>query len=321
MSESIVFIGIDLGGTDIKGGLVSGEGKILVEEKLPTEADRGVDHVIGRMASLIDSLEKKSNGKAVGGVGIGVPGQVNFKEGTVTEPPNLPGWGVVPVKAALEERTGKNVYIDNDANVAALGEFAYGAGQGCSEMLMVTLGTGVGGGLVLNGHIYRGAVGGAGEFGHMIIDTDGPICGCGRKGCIEAFVGTAGILNRMHEQLTSGRDSLLNRMDEEKVTPKDISDAAERGDTVASKVLRDTGLYLGVGLGNVANLLNLERIVVGGGIAQAGELLLDAARLKLGEVAHTVSREIINVVPAKLGNKAGLVGAAYLAFVEDGIES
>ena len=317
MEKREVFVGVDLGGTNIKVGLVTPNGEVIAENSIPTEADGGVAHVLDRMAGGVRGLmERAKGGVVVRGVGVGSPGQVDVEKGVVREPPNLPGWDEVGLGSALEEMLDLPVVVDNDANVAALAEFAYGAGQGVSEMLMVTLGTGVGGGLILRGKLYRGARGAAGEFGHTIVQQDGPLCGCGRRGCVEAFVGTRGILRRLREQLDAGAVSMLSSIDSKRVMPKDISEAASRGDGVALEVLRETGMYLGVGLGNVANLLNLERVVVGGGVANAGEFILGPARESLARVAHKVSRETIRVVKAALGGWAGIVGAARLAMTE-----
>lgn len=317
MGQQKLFVGIDLGGTNIKGGVVKTAGEVIIEKKIPTEAQGGVDHVLDRICTCVQELIKNVGERAkVSGVGIGVPGLVNVKEGVVREPPNLPGWSEVWVGPEMKKRLGLSVTVDNDANVAALGEFAYGAGRGVTEMLMITLGTGVGGGLVLRGEIYRGGKGAAGEFGHIIIQQDGPLCGCGNKGCVEAFVGLQGILRCAREKLESGRKSLLSQIDPSRMTPKDISEAAIEGDDVALEVLREVGGHLGVGLGSVANLLNIERVVVGGGVANAGDLILDPARESLNRVAFAVSRETIEVVPAVLGEQAGLVGAARLAMKE-----
>lgn len=309
-----VWIGIDLGGTFIKAGLVTESGEVLAEDQIPTEDEAGPGHVLDRIALLVKRLSELPDKKdRVKGVGVGIPGQVTFETGVVRDPPNLEGWGRVEAKAELEKRLGLSVFVDNDANVAALGEHAFGAGRNTTEMLMVTLGTGVGGGLVLRGEVYRGAVGGAGEFGHMVIQMNGPVCNCGRRGCVEAFVGTAGILRNVREKLESGRDSILKSIDPDSMMPKHVGEAAAEGDAVAIDVLRETGEYLGIGLGSAANLLNLERAVIGGGVAKAGEFILGPARESMKRIAHTVSRESIDLVPAILGNEAGIAGAGRLA--------
>ncbi|MBN2414331.1 ROK family protein [bacterium] len=307
------YAGIDLGGTYIKGGIVSHSGELLEEMQIPTEADGGPAHVLDRMALLVRNLMDAGKGRAVTGVGIGVPGQVIVDQGLLVEAPNLPCWENVYVAEEMEERLHIPAILDNDANVAALGEYSYGAGRGSTHMLMVTLGTGVGGGLILNGEVFRGASGGAGEFGHMIIKRDGARCGCGRKGCVEAYVGTQGILRLLREHLEAGEASPLAGRDPNGITPRDISEAAEKGDMTARSVLREAGEWLGVGIGSVANLLNIDRVVIGGGVAAAGALIFEPALAKVKETALKVSGSDITVLPAGLGNRAGLTGAARLA--------
>ena len=236
-------------------------------------------------------------------------------EGIYVEGPNLPDWKDFPVVSVLGEKLDLPVVVDNDANMAALGEYTYGAGQGCTDMMMVTLGTGVGSGLILDGRLYRGVHDTAGEFGHTTIQFEGPVCNCGRKGCVEAYIGTNGILAALKAKLETGRSSVLKEMEFEKIMPKDIGMAAERGDALAVEVLHDVGYALGVGCGNVANLLNLERIVVGGGVSAAGDFILEPARKGCRDMAMQVQGETIQIIPASLGNKAGFIGAACLAML------
>jgi len=313
MLEKELFVGIDLGATNIKGALVNVEGHILEEKSIPTEVDGGVEHVMSRMMGVIRYLVSLAGKVPVTGVGIGCPGQVNVRKGIFHGGPNFPGWKDVPLVFEIERRIGIPVVIDNDANLAALGEYAYGGGKGVENMLLLTLGTGVGGGLILNGELYRGSSDAAGEVGHTVISLDGPLCGCGRRGCLEAYVGTKGILERLREKLEGGRRSVLSGKEE--VTPKDIGEAADGGDEVAIEVLRETGELLGVGLANFANILNVEKIVIGGGVADAGELLLGPARERMEREVLKVVRESVRVVKAELGNLAGRIGAARLAML------
>ena len=317
MIQDRFYIGIDLGGTNIKGGLVSTAGTIIAQSKIKTEADRGPGHVMERMADLIlDFRNSNKRGSQICGVGIGVPGQIDCRTGILRNAPNLPGWIDIPVSSELEKRVNLPVVVDNDANIAALGEYAYGAGRGIREMMLVTLGTGVGGGLIFGGQLYRGGVGSAGEFGHMVIQIDGPICSCGKQGCVESFIGTRGLLQRVRDKLASGQQSLLSERDADSITPRDVGDAAAKGDKLAIDVLAETGFYLGIGLGNVANLLNIQRVVVGGGVANAGEFILKSARESLRKTALKLPGETVEVVQAILGEKAGIIGAGRLAMVE-----
>jgi len=312
MSKNEIFAGIDLGGTNIKACLLTREGEIVAERIVGCEKEGRVDHVLDRISDLINKL-CSSAGCRVSCVGIGVAGLVDAEKAVLLEAPNLPGWRDVEVGCELKRRLNLPIKMDNDANVAALGEYMFGSGSGVKNMMMVTLGTGVGGGLILEGKIYRGSSGSAGEFGHMTIDPNGPICSCGRRGCIEAYIGTRGILRRTKECLSKGSSSLLSGIREEEMTPKHISEAAEKGDEVAIEILRKTGYYLGVGIGNVSNLLNLEMAVIGGGVSNAGELILGPAREKTMDVALEIPGRVIEIKSAQLGEKAGMVGAACIA--------
>ncbi len=319
MDKRELFVGIDLGGTNIKSGLVASSGDIVEEIWVATEVDKGVKDVLDRVGHIIRGFIDNVNGETViRGVGMGIPGQIDVRNGLLKESPNLPGWDEIHIDKELKKRTGLDIMVDNDANIAALGEYAYGAGRGVTEMFMVTLGTGVGGGLILNGNIYRGATRFAGEFGHMSIDQNGPRCACGRRGCVEAYVGLNGILRLVKEKLIINKQSLLKDIDLKKLTPKDIYHAALKGDEVAVEVFRQVGEYLGIGLGNVINLLNIERVVVGGGISKAGEFILGPARESLSKVALKVCLDIVSVVPASFVDKAGIVGAARLVMLNGG---
>lgn len=292
------------------------DGKVVIQREIPTQVRMGVEHVIDRIKKVVHEMTQEvEKDFTIKAMGIGMPGQIDVKQGIFIEGPNMPGWHCVPLVEKLEGQTEFRVIMDNDANVAALGEAVFGAGQGATELLMVTLGTGVGGGLILHGKVYRGATDVGGEFGHTIIQYDGPVCACGRKGCIEAFIGTRGILNRLQEKLASGKDSPLQKMEFNRITPRDISRAAGEGDQIALEVLRDTGYYLGVAMASVVNLLNLEKIVVGGGVARAGDLILKPARESLDQHVLEVSGKAVQVVGAKLGGNAGFIGAARLAML------
>jgi glucokinase len=310
-----MYIGIDLGGTNIKGGLVTGEGQVVEAKDTPTEVDGGVEHVLSRMAGVIRYLIQSAGKIPVRGAGIGCPGQINVKKGIYYEGPNFPRWNNVPIVFELEKRVGIPIVIDNDANLAALGEYAFGGGKGVTEMILITLGTGVGGGLILNGQLYHGITDAAGEVGHTSINLTGPTCACGRNGCLEAYVGTRGILQRLKGKLDKGEKTSLSSIPFETLTPKDIGMAGAQGDPVAVAVLREIGGFLGFGVANLANMLNIQKIVIGGGIADAGDLILKPAQEVLNREALKVVRESCTVVKAELGNAAGLVGAARAAML------
>ncbi len=316
IKKQTVFIGVDLGATNIKFGLVLPDGKILQERKCETELNRGVNYVFDKITDYTQSLSGYTGENyELKGFGIGVPGLIDTREKELVEASNFPEWRNIKIGYELEKRLDLEIHVDNDANLAALGEYAFGAGRGVTEMLMVTLGSGVGSGLILNGEIYHGSKGAAGEFGHIIIQQDGPVCACGSRGCVEAFVGKNAILRRMKEILKEKTGSILKNSDTATMTPEDIYFAAGKGDKQAIRLFKEVGESLGVGLGNVANLLNLERIVIGGGIANAGDLILRHARKILSENALKTNRESIEIVKAELGEHAGIVGAAKLAMV------
>ena len=315
--QGTLTLGADLGGTRLKVGLFRENGTVVKEENVAAQVDRGVDHVLHRMVTVFENIIRVAgNGMPVEGVGLGIAGLIDGWNGIVREAPNLPGWRDIPVKHYLENRLQIPVIMDNDANVAALAEFCFGAGQGVNSMMMVTLGTGVGGGLIFGGEIYRGEGGLAGEFGHTVVDLDGPPCHCGNKGCIESFIGNYAILQRFFHELDQGGSSTLESTPREKISVETISQAGNQGDSLARRVFTDAGRALGVGFANIVNLLNIKRFVVGGGVAKAGKMILDPAREMMRKTAFKASLERVDVVPAKLGDRAGMVGAARLARVD-----
>jgi len=308
-------IGIDLGGTNIKGGLIDSDGNVLAQGEVPTLAKEGPDAVIGRMAKLADEMKAKAAGK-VEGIGVGSPGPLHPTEGFIYTTPNMPGWENYSIKKKLEALTGLKVMVENDANVAALAEGWKGAGKGARCSILLTLGTGIGGGILRDGKLVNGATMTAGEVGHVVIDYNGPKCGCGNNGCLEAFIGTAGIINRAWALLEKpGTVSILRDMaggKKEKLTPAMISQAAGKGDGVALSILRETGHLLGVGLVSLCNLFAPEVFILGGGVAAAGDILFNAARDEVRRHAFAPASQEVRIVPAVMGNNAGIVGAAGL---------
>jgi glucokinase len=307
-------IGIDVGGTNIKAVLISPTGEILRRASLPTEAQRGRDVVIGIIHRGIELLVGDVATGDLGGIGIGVPGSIDFDHGTVLHPPNLPGWDEVPLVALMEERWKVPVLLDNDANCAALGEANFGAGQEVSHFIGITLGTGVGSGIIINREIYHGARGYAGEFGHASIDYNGPLCACGNRGCIEAYVGNSYLIANAKQRLAAHPESVLYAMatDDATLTPKDISDASAAGDPVATRILYDVGCTLGIAISNAANLMDIPTFIIGGGVSAAGKPLFDGIRETANTRVLKVHRGGIAILPAALGNDAGVMGAASL---------
>jgi len=308
-----IFCGIDLGGTTVNIGLVTNNGDLIQQHKIPSGVIDGVDAVVDRIAKVVHNWQIQDDQLLIRAAGIGVAGLVDTHRGILREATNFPGWINVPIVTKLHSKLDCPVIVDNDANVAALGEYSFGAGKGYDHMMMVTLGTGVGAGLILNGQIYRGAYGAAGEFGHITIQKDGPVCGCGRRGCIEAFVGTNGLVRNVRQRLSSNMTSTLRTYNLDKLTPKDIYQEAVAGDELARLVFSDAGENLGYGLGSVVNLLNIQHIVIGGGVAEAGKFIIDSAQKILNEFALNNGDQSARIVKAKLGELAGIVGAASLA--------
>ena len=316
MNRTIVAIGVDLGGTNLKLAIVSDSGKILHEAVRPTDAENGPEHVLTQVeegiAELL-SLTKKYN---LVGIGIGSAGPVDFENGIVHHPPNFPDWEVEPVRDRIAQRFGHPTFVDNDANVAALAEGTTGAGVGYNYFLCITLGTGVGCGIVLNGEVYRGKLGAAGEFGHTTIKYDGLLCNCGNYGCLERYIGAKGMVERAVQKLSEFSSSKLHEVhrNDEAINPKLITELAAAGDELCVQVLQETGELLGVALASVVNLLNIELIILGGGISNAGDLLFKPTMDSIRRHALPMPASIVRLVKAQLGEKAGVIGATQMVF-------
>lgn len=311
-------IGLDLGGTAIKAGLLDRSGKVVLTRSAPTDAARGVDHVISRMAEVIRSIadEAKAASYHVEGVGVGAPGTLSRREGMVIAPPNLPGWRDVPVVRLLSQATGLRTLLENDANNAALGEFRCGAGRGVSYMIMITLGTGIGGGIIFGGKLWRGAFENAGEIGHTILVPSGRRCGCGQLGCLEAYASANATVARALERIEDGEPTSLKAIIDggREITAESIVDAMVTGDALASEVWRETCRYLAIASINLQHLLNPERIVLAGGMSKAGKSLLDTVTDEIGKNASKSLGEPPEIRLAELGNDAGFIGSALSVF-------
>ena len=310
-------IGIDVGGTNVKIALVDDKGKIIYSNSVPTYANMGYEYTVNNIKQAIRDLmkETKTDSKTIQGIGFDFPGQVDYKKGIVKLAPNIPGWVNVPIAKMIEDEFQIPTKIDNDVRCAALGELNFGAGKGCENFVCITVGTGVGSGLVVNGKLVRGAANAAGEIGHIKLQmNDGPICGCGDTGCLEAFASGPSIVAMAQDYLKSGKSTKFRELAgaEGEITPYLVAKAAEAGDPVARRIFEIIGTYLGMGLTSVINLLNPEKVIIGGGVAEAGELLLAPVRKTIQERAMVVARESVEIVPAQLGNSAGVIGASML---------
>ncbi|GJQ61501.1 MAG: sugar kinase [Melioribacteraceae bacterium] len=317
MSQTKYAIGVDLGGTTVKLGIVSDKGKIVQKIALDTCALDGPEKVVKQIKKGIKEL-LGNNKRKIEGIGVGAPGLVILKKGTVENPPNLPGWGRVQLGKRLEKEFNYPVFVENDANAAAVGEMIFGAGKKHDNFIMVTLGTGVGGGLILNKKVYRGETGAAGEIGHVSINREGRLCNCGMPGCIEAYAGNNHLVNIVNEQLPERTDSLLYKWinDEEKVLdPKLIHEAAQQDDKFACEVITEFACNLGSGLASIINLLDVSTVIIGGGVAGFGDRLFDAVKDKIKERVLKPIAPRIKVKAARLKNEAGIKGASSLVFL------
>ena len=310
-------IGIDVGGTNVKIALVD-EGKIIYSNSVPTYAKMGYEYTVNNIKQAIKDLMKETNTEAkdIQGIGFDFPGQVDCKTGVVKLAPNIPGWVNVPIAQMIEEEFNIPTRIDNDVRCAALGELKFGAGRGCENFICITVGTGIGSGIVINGKVVRGASNAAGELGHIKLQMlGGPICGCGDTGCLEAFASGPSIVAMAQDYIRGGKSTKFREMaaaEGGEITPYMVAKAAEAGDPVAKRIFEIVGEYIGIGLTSVINLLNPEKVIIGGGVAEAGDLLFDPIRRTIKERAMVVAGEAVEIVPAELGNSAGVIGASML---------
>ena len=301
-----VVIGVDLGGTNLRTALVSQNGEVAGKIKEPTRASDGHAKVVQKLIENIKAQQEIAlrKGTRIAAVGVGAPGVIHADTGVVVKSPNFPDWNNLPLKKELEAALALPVSIENDANAAALGEQWRGAGQGITSMIFLTLGTGVGGGIVLDGRIWPGADGMAGEIGHMTIIPDGRRCGCGNTGCLEMYASSRGIVMTYQER--SSRSKVI--------TSEEIYQAARDGDAMAADVMKDMGRLLGIGIANLINIFNPEMIVIGGGVKDAWPLFIEATRGEIKKRAFEYPAARTQIVPSVLGDDAGMIGAAALAF-------
>ncbi len=309
-------IGIDVGGTNVKIALVDSNGKIGYSDTIPTRAEMGYEYTVNNMKQAIRDLltETKLSPKDIEGIGFGLPGQVDFKSGIVRLITNIPGWVEIPLAKMIEDEFHIPTRIDNDVRCAALGELNFGAGKGCENLICITVGTGIGSGLIVNGKLVRGASNAAGEIGHIKLQMhDGPICGCGDTGCLEAFASGPSIVAMAEEYIMGGKSTKYREMaNGNDITPFIVAEAAKAGDAVARRIYTKMGEYIGIGLASVVNLLNPEKIIIGGGVAGAGDILFTPLKETLKKRSMKIAGDTVEVVPAQLGNTAGVIGASLL---------
>lgn len=308
-----VIAGIDIGGTKTAVALESLSGERIAWRRLPTRAD-GFE-TIRRISEAIEAMLGENRAELIS-VGIGCPSPLDIENGVVMSPSNLREWNDFPIVELFKKRFKVPVVLDNDANTAALGEYVFGAGRGYENIVYVTVSTGIGGGIILGGEIYRGVAAGAGELGHTIVQPNGFPCNCGSVGCLETISAGVHIARRAQERLASGEPSLMNELTRniKEVSAKTVVEAARRNDKIAVEIWDETCRFLAIGIGNVVTILAPEAVVIGGGIAAAtGEMLLAPLRKLLPAFVSMVPVDKINLLPAELGDESGVCGALVLA--------
>lgn len=328
--SSTYVVGVDLGGTKISVGAMPADGKRqLAMRAVPTLAAEGADAVVRRITDSIESViaqtmaETGAKRSDFAGVGIGSPGPLDREKGLVITTPNL-GWTDFPLRDRVSEVVKLLAVLDNDANCATLAEWWVGAAQGANNVVGMTIGTGIGGGLILNGKLFHGSSDAAGEIGHTTLDANGRRCKCGNYGCLEAYASGPATAERARERMAGGEDSQLTAMcdgDISKITAQMVYDASARGDDVAREVVRETARFLGTGIANLLNVFNPEVVVLTGGVAQAGEDLFRPLRAEVRRRAFKPSVDACRIVPGSLGGNAGTVGAVATFLAQYPVEA
>ncbi|TDU03730.1 putative NBD/HSP70 family sugar kinase [Streptomyces sp. 846.5] len=307
-ADAGIVVGVDFGHSHLRVAVGNLAHRVLAEESEPLDTDASADQGFGRAEQLVARLLEQTGFRPdkVIGVGLGVPGPIDGETGALGSTAILPGWTGIAPGRELSSRLGMPVYVDNDANLGALGELVWGAGRGLSDLAYIKVASGVGAGLVISGQIYRGPGGTAGEIGHITLDESGPVCRCGNRGCLETFVGSRHVLNLLAS--SHGTDLTLSK----------VVQLAQRGDLGCRRVLADVGRQIGTGVANLCNLLNPRRVILGGDLAEAGDLVLDPIRESVARYAIPSAARQLSVVPGTLGGRAEVLGALALVMSEMG---
>jgi len=318
-----LILGVDLGGTKIAAALATTQGEIVARGRSPTPAQAGPDAVINSICATINEVlsAKELRPSRLLGIGIAAAGIIDSANGKVIFSPNLPGWHGILLRDAIEQRFGIPTYLGNDANLAALGEWHFGVGKKVANLIYVTVSTGIGGGIIADGKLYTGACGAAGEIGHMTIDVNGPRCRCGNVGCWETLASGTALAREAVKRITEGaRTSIIELVggDVSKIDAKIVGLAARQGDELAQELVSHLGYYFGVGLANLVNIFNPELILIGGGVAKIGDLLLQPAIKVVKERAFSTSANAVEIKPAILGDDSGIMGAAAFVLEHSG---
>ncbi len=312
-------VGIDIGGTKLATVVADNTGHILNKVRRPTLAERGPEYALQLLFDMVhETIELAGLARTtISAIGVSCGGPLDTKTGIVYSPPNLPGWDALPLKAKLESEFQIPVTIENDANASALAEYRFGGGRGYNAVLYMTMSTGIGGGIVLDGQVYHGANDSAGEVGHQILLPDGPLCGCGKRGCLEALCSGPAIARRAQAAVRNEKVSATALLDlaggrVENVRSEHVLAAARRDDALALQLVEETGYYMGWGIANLVNILNPDIVLLGTIAIAAGDLLLDPIRKTVSEFAMTRPAEAVKIVPAELGEALGDLAAVAL---------
>jgi glucokinase len=320
MTEYMPVVAVDIGGSKMMVALFSADGKMLAKDVLPTLASEGVNAVVDRLVASIKEIVAKNSVSfaQIDGVGIACAGGIDTGKNIVVTPsPFLHGWSNLPLGDILKKQLGVAVFVLNDASAAALGEVRYGAGKGINDLVLFTLGTGIGGGIIIDGKLYLGKDGGAAELGHMTVEAEGLKCGCGNTGCLEMYASGTALQKEAIARLKNGGQSALVEMaggELDEITAVMINKAARQGDKLAQDVIARAAFYLGVGMVNITKIFNPEMIVIGGGMAALGEMIIAPGRKMVAERAFSINSRRIKIVDAQLGNESGVYGAAAYVF-------
>ncbi len=309
-------VGVDIGGTKVAVATADASGRLIATARMATEVEQGPERTIRRIIDSVRRVLRESGAAQPVAIGVGCGGPLDPDTGVILSPPNLPGWDAVPLKRILEDEFGVETRVDNDANAAALGEYMFGAGVGTNTMVYVTVSTGIGGGIVVDGRLLHGVRASAGEIGHQTITLDGPRCNCGNRGCLEALASGTAIARRAREELARNRDSLMLAIaggQIERVTAQTVVQAVRENDELALRIWADTIEYLSVGLANVITTLAPEVVVIGGGVSEAGDLLFPPLRRAVAARVFVVPMDRVRIVPAQLSTQVGVVGAVAVA--------
>jgi glucokinase len=315
-------VGIDVGGTKIMSGLSDTSGRILRHTTLPTEAQQGRDVVIERIERVAREVMSGVDHSRIIGVGIGAPGPIDPFSGTLYSPPNLLDMDGVPLREIMRQRLGLPVYLANDANAAAVGEYLFGVREQVRNMIYITISTGVGGGIIIDGKLFVGARGMGGEVGHMTIEAEGPRCNCGNIGCLEVLASGTAIARYGAALVAEGRAPILSELAKQRsayVTARLVQEAAERGERESQAIIARVGFYMGVGIVNLLHLFNPQLVIIGGGVSHLGALLFDPIRRTVAERAIPAIADGVEILPAHLGDQVGLLGAIAIVLHEQAI--